>query len=202
VCVVDDDASFLRAISRRLEAADFEIEAFSSAEAFLSRRSRSPGCVVVDLRMEGQSGLELQDAIAGMDEPLPVIFLTGHGDVPSSVRAMKRGAVDFLTKPVAGDQLIDAVQRAIALDASARSERQALRELRGRYARLTARERQVFAFVARGLLNKQIAGELGTTERTVKAHRAHVMRKMEAQSVADLTRAAERLSPTATSTRS
>jgi FixJ family two-component response regulator len=137
-----------------------------------------------------------------MDEPLPVIFLTGHGDVPSSVRAMKRGAVDFLTKPVAGDQLIDAVRRAIALDASARSERQALRELRGRYARLTARERQVFAFVARGLLNKQIAGELGTTERTVKAHRAHVMRKMEAQSVADLTRAAERLASTATSTRS
>jgi len=202
VCVVDDDASFLRAVSRRLEAADFEVEAFSSAEAFLARRSHSPGCVVVDLRMGGQSGLELQDAIAGMDEPLPVIFLTGHGDVPSSVRAMKRGAVDFLTKPVSGDELVDVVRRAIALDANTRAERQALRELHGRYARLTARERQVFAFVARGLLNKQIAGELGTTERTVKAHRAHVMRKMEAQSVADLTRAAERLAPTAMSTRS
>lgn len=202
VCVVDDDTSFLRAISRRLEAADFEVEAFSSAQAFLARWSRSPGCVVVDLRMGGQSGLELQDAIAGMDEPLPVIFLTGHGDVPSSVRAMKRGAVDFLTKPVSGDELVDVVRRAIALDAKTRAERQALRELHGRYARLTVRERQVFAFVARGLLNKQIAGELGTTERTVKAHRAHVMRKMEAQSVADLTRAAERLAPTATSTRS
>lgn len=201
VCVVDDDASFLRAIARRLEAADFEVEAFSSAEAFLARRSRPPGCVVVDLRMEGKSGLELQDAIARMDDPLPVIFLTGHGDVPSSVRAMKRGAVDFLTKPVSGAELVDVVRRAIALDANTRAERQALRELHGRYARLTARERQVFAFVARGLLNKQIAGELGTTERTVKAHRAHVMRKMEAQSVADLTRAAERLAPTATSTR-
>lgn len=202
VCVVDDDASFLRAVSRRLEVADFEVEAFNSAEAFLARRSSSPGCVVVDLRMGGQSGLELQDAIAGMDDPLPVIFLTGHGDVPSSVRAMKRGAVDFLTKPVSGDELIDAVRRAIALDANTRADRQALRELNRRFARLTARERQVFALVARGLLNKQIAGELGTTERTIKAHRAHVMRKMEAQSVADLTRAAERLAPTATSTRS
>lgn len=202
VCVVDDDASFLRAISRRLEVAGFEVEAFNSAEAFLARRSSSAGCVVVDLRMGGQSGLELQDAIAGMDDPLPVIFLTAHGDVPSSVRAMKRGAVDFLTKPVSGDELVDVVRRAIALDANTRAERQALRELHGRYARLTARERQVFAFVARGLLNKQIAGELGTTERTVKAHRAHVMRKMEAQSVADLTRAAERLAPTAMSTRS
>lgn len=202
VCVVDDDASFLRAVSRRLEAADFEVEAFSSAEAFLARRSSSPGCVVVDLRMGGQSGLELQDAIAGMDDPLPVIFLTGHGDVPTSVRAMKRGAVDFLTKPVSGDELVDVVRRAVALDANTRADRQALRELHRRYARLTLRERQVFTLVARGLLNKQIAGELGTTERTVKAHRAHVMRKMEAQSVADLTRAAERLAPTATSTRS
>jgi FixJ family two-component response regulator len=151
--------------------------------------------------MGDQSGLELQDAIGEMNDPLPVIFLTGHGDVPSSVRAMKRGAVDFLTKPVSGDELLDAVRRAIALDAKTRADRQALRELHRRFARLTGRERQVFALVARGLLNKQIAGELGTTERTVKAHRAHVMRKMEAQSVADLTRAAERLASTATSTR-
>lgn len=193
VHVVDDDESLLRAVSRRLEAAGFTVEGFSSAEAFLARRSHSPGCVIVDLRMEGRSGLELQEALGRMDDPLPVIFLTGHGDVHSSVRAMKRGAVDFLTKPVSGEELIEAVQRAIALDARGRAERHGLRELTRRYAGLTPRERQVFALVARGLLNKQIAGQLGTSERTVKAHRARVMSKMGVQSVADLTRAAERL---------
>lgn len=193
VRVVDDDPSFLRAVSRRLEAAGFHIEAFRSAEEFLARPSGVPGCVVVDLRMQGQSGLDLQDALARTDEPLPVIFLTGHGDIHSSVRAMKRGAVDFLTKPVSGTELIEAVQRAIAVDAQGRAERLAQRQLSARYGRLTPREREVFALVARGLLNKQIAGELGTSERTVKAHRAHVMRKMGAPSVADLTRAAERL---------
>lgn len=193
VHVVDDDPSFLRAVSRRLEAAGFTVEAFASAEAFLARSMRSPGCVVLDLRMPGASGLDVQEALLRSDEPLPVIFLTGHGDVPVSVEAMKRGAVDFLTKPVAGEELVDAVRRAIALDAAARGERQTLRQLRSVYARLTRRERQVFALVARGLLNKQIAGQLGASERTIKAHRAQVMRKMGLQSVADLTRAAERL---------
>ncbi len=193
VRVIDDDPSFLRAVSRRLEAAGFDVEAFSSAEAFLERPLDLPGCAVVDLRLGGRNGLDLQDELARAADPLPVIFLTGHGDVHSSVRAMKRGAVDFLTKPVSGEELINAVRRAIALDAAGRTERRALRELRHRYARLTPREREVFALVARGLLNKQIAGELGTTERTVKAHRAHVMKKMGVQSLPDLTRAAERL---------
>ena len=193
VRVVDDDPSFLRAVSRRLEAAGFAVAAFDSAEQFLARRPETPGCVVVDLRMQGQSGLDLQDALGRWDDPLPIIFLTGHGDIHSSVRAMKRGAVDFLTKPVSGEELIEAVHRAIALDAGARMERRAQRQLSARYERLTPREREVFALVARGLLNKQIAGELGTSERTVKAHRAHVMSKMGTPSVAELTRAAERL---------
>jgi len=193
VHVVDDDSSFLRAVSRRLEAAGFAVEAFTSAEAFLSRRSNTSGCAVIDLRMPGADGLALQESLSREEDPLPVIFLTGHGDVHASVRAMKRGAVDFLTKPVAGEELVEAVRRAIALDAEARVARRFRRELRARYESLTPRERQVFALVARGLLNKQIAADLETSERTVKAHRAHVMRKMDVSSVADLTRAAERL---------
>ena len=199
VRIVDDDPSFLCAVARRLEAAGFQVEAFASAEAFLQRKSNSPGCAVIDLRMPGQGGLQLQEALERADQPLPVIFLTGHGDVSSSVLAMKRGAVDFLTKPVAGNELIEAVRRAIALDAHTRAERQAMRDVRARYQRLTPREREVFALVARGLLNKQIAGELGTSERTVKAHRAHIMQKMDVPSVADLIRVAERLGTTATS---
>ena len=196
VRVVDDDPSFLRAIVRRLEAAGFAVDPFPSGAAFLSTRNEAPGCVVLDLRMEGVGGLDVQHALAEMDDPLPVIFLTGHGDVHSSVRAMKRGAVDFLTKPVAGDELVDAVRRALALDAAGREDRRVLRELRAKYTRLTPREREVFALVAGGLLNKQIASELGTSERTVKAHRAHVMRKLDVASVADLARAAERLGMT------
>lgn len=193
VRVVDDDPSFLRAVTRRLEAAGFRVEAFESAEAFATRFTDAPGCVVLDLKMPGVGGLELQQSLGRVEDPLPVIFLTGHGDVRSSVQAMKQGALDFLTKPVAGDELIDAVRRAIASDLASREERRRLRELRASYAMLTRREREVFALVARGLLNKQIAGELGTSERTVKAHRACVMKKMGATSVADLTRAAERL---------
>jgi len=143
--------------------------------------------------MPGFGGLELQDAIAQAREPLPVIFLTGQGNVRTSVRAMKSGAIDFLTKPVSADELIDAVQRAIAIDEAMRAERYGLRELRARYETLTPREREVFALVARGLLNKQIAGELGTSERTAKAHRANVMQKMQMDSVAELARAAARL---------
>lgn len=193
VHVVDDDPSFLQAISRRLEAAGFDVEPFSSAEAFLARQSDFEGCAVVDLKLGGLSGLELQEALVGTADPLPVIFLSGHGDVHSSVRAMKRGAVDFLTKPVSGDDLVDAVRRAIALDASARGTRQTLREVRSRHERLTPREREVFALVARGMLNKQIAAELGTSERTVKAHRARVMEKTSARSVTDLARMAQLL---------
>jgi FixJ family two-component response regulator len=143
--------------------------------------------------MPGFGGLELQAAIARAREPLPVIFLTGQGNVRTSVRAMKSGAIDFLTKPVSADELIDAVQRALATDAATRAERHGLRELRARYQTLTPREREVFALVARGRLNKQIAGELGTSERTAKAHRANVMLKMRMESVAELARAAARL---------
>lgn len=193
VRVVDDDPSFLRAVSRRLEAAGFRVEPFESPEAFALHYTDAPGCVVLDLKMPGIGGLELQQSLARAQDPLPVIFLTGQGDVRSSVQAMKGGALDFLTKPVVGEELIEAVHRAIASDLAAREDRRRLRELQASYARLTRREREVFSFVARGLLNKQIAGELGTSERTVKAHRACVMRKMGAASVADLTRAAERL---------
>jgi FixJ family two-component response regulator len=193
VHVVDDDASFLRAISRRLEVAGFAVAAFESAQAFVDSRPEGPGCAIVDLRLGTHSGLQVQEALASLPDPLPVIFLTGHGDVHSSVQAMKRGAVDFLTKPVAGDELVEAVQRALMLDAAARKERRTMRDLRGRYELLTPRERQVFALVARGMLNKLIAAELHTTERTVKAHRAKVMEKMAVASVADLVLAAERL---------
>ena len=194
VRVVDDDASFLRAVSRRLEAAGFRIEAFESAAAFLSEPdSGAPGCLVLDLRMPDVDGLALQERLAQAADPLPIVFLTAHGDVRTSVLAMKRGAVDFLSKPVEGEELVAAVRQALARDAEARAERREHRELRRRYETLTPREREVFALVARGLLNKQIAHELGTTERTVKAHRARVMQKMAAQSVADLTRAAGRL---------
>jgi FixJ family two-component response regulator len=176
-----------------LETAGFRVSTYDSAEAFLSDRDTSPGCAVLDLHMTGAGGLELQQAILEAENPVPVIFLTGRGDVHSSVRAMKRGAVDFLTKPVAGDELLDAVRRAIALDRTARRKRRERAQLRARYDALTAREREVFSFVARGLLNKQVAAALGTSERTIKAHRANVMRKMGAESVADLARAADRL---------
>jgi FixJ family two-component response regulator len=193
VYVVDDDASFLRAVSRRLEAAGFAVHGFHTADAFLTARPQGPGCVVVDLRLGTRNGLEVQETIASGSDPMPVIFLTGHGDVHSSVRAMKRGAVDYLTKPIAGGELVEAVQRALALDAAARSARTARRELRDRFARLTPREREVCMLVARGMLNKQIAGELGTAERTVKAHRARVMEKLQIHSVAELVLAVEHL---------
>jgi len=194
--VVDDDPRFLRALSRLLRTAGFQVATFNSADEFLFHRRHnpdSPGCVVLDLQMPGLDGLELQERIASEREPLPVIFLTGNADVPSSVRAMKGNAVDFLTKPVSLDDLVGAVKCALARDAEGRQERRQVRELQSRYDGLTPREREVLALVVRGLLNKQIASELGTCERTIKAHRAQVMAKMEVQSVADLVRAAERL---------
>ena len=193
VRVVDDDPALLRAVALLLRAAGLGVETFDSAEAFLARRGDAPGCAVLDLHMGGPGGLELQEALAQTDDPLPVIFLTGRGDVQSSVRAMKGGAVDFLTKPASGDELVEAVRRAVAIDAAARADRRRLRELRAKYQTLTPREREVFALVVRGLPNRQIAGELGTSERTVKAHRANVMQKMAMESVAGLARAAERL---------
>jgi FixJ family two-component response regulator len=192
VYLVDDDPSFLRALSRRLQAADFRVETFSSAEEFLKRdRSEAAGCAVLDLQMPGLSGLDLQRSLARAEEPVPVIFLTGHGDIPSSVRAMKDGAVDFLTKPVRGDQLLDAVRQALARSAAARVTRRHKRDWDIRYERLTLREREVFSLVVRGHPNKQVAGLLGISERTVKAHRAQLMHKMGVQSPAELGRTVE-----------
>jgi FixJ family two-component response regulator len=192
IYLVDDDPSFLRALSRRLKAADYQVEVFGSAEEFLSRRhSEAAGCAVLDLEMPGRSGLELQESLAKAQEPLPVIFLTAHGDVPSSVRAMKGGAVDFLTKPVLGDDLLDAVRRALAGDAAERETRRLKRNWITRYERLSSREREVFALIVHGLPNKRIADALSISERTVKAHRRQVMHKMGVQSPAELGRAVE-----------
>jgi FixJ family two-component response regulator len=192
IYLVDDDLSFLRALSRRLRAADYRVETFGSAEEFLShRRSEAAACVVLDLQMSGPGGLELQEALAQAEEPLPVVFLTAHGDVSSSVRAMKRGAVDFLTKPVRGDELIEAVERALTRGAAEQQTRRQKREWRARYESLTPREREVLALVVSGRLNKQIADVLGISERTVKAHRGQVMHKMRVQSPAELGRLAE-----------
>jgi FixJ family two-component response regulator len=192
IYLVDDNPSFLRALSRRLHAAGYQVESFGSADEFLTRRRwDAPGCAVLDLKMPGPGGLELQEALAQAEEPLPVVFLTAHGDVSSSVRAMKRGAVDFLTKPVRGGDLIDAVQRALARDAAMREARRQKREWGARYERLSPREREVFALVVRGLPNKQIADALGVSERTIKAHRGQVMHKMGVQSGAELGRAVE-----------
>jgi FixJ family two-component response regulator len=190
--LVDDDPSFLRALSRRLLAADYQVETFGSAEEFLTRRrSDAAGCAVLDLQMPGPGGLGAQEALAQAEEPLPVVFLTAHGDSSSSVHAMKRGAVDFLIKPVRGDELLDAVQRALARGATARGTRRQKRERGAPYQSLTPREREVFALIVKGLLNKQIADVLGARERRVKAHRGKVMRKMGVQSPAELGRAVE-----------
>jgi FixJ family two-component response regulator len=190
----------LRDISQHLGAAGFNVEVFSSVESFQARRLDAPACVVVELDLHGGTGLDLQNVLRRAAEPPPVIFLATPDDVGSSVRAMKRGAVDVLATPVPAEALLDAVKRAIALDAGARARRRAVRELRARYERLTAREREVFTLLARGLPNRQIAAELSNAVGTVKAQRARVMEKMEVASVADLARAAEQLGSIATLT--
>jgi FixJ family two-component response regulator len=194
VFVVDDDRSVREALRRLLTSVGMTVEVFASAQAFLStRRPDVPGCVVLDVRLPGLSGLDLQQELANTRAPLPIIFLTGHGDIPMSVRAMKAGAVEFLTKPFREQDLLDAIRQAIERDRAARRERHELTELRRRYDSLTPRERDVMARVVAGLLNKQIAAELGSAEATVKEQRGHVMLKMKAGSVADLVRSAERL---------
>jgi FixJ family two-component response regulator len=192
--VVDDDESLRTALMRLLRAAGYAVRAYASAGDFLlNKPENAPGCVVLDVRMPGPSGFELQEAIAKLDEFLPIIFLTGHGDIPMSVRAIKAGAVDFLTKPVQRETLLQAVRTALAGSVERCATRELLHSLRSRYESLTPREREVFAQVVSGKLNKQIAGELGTCERTVKAHRAHVMEKMQLTSVAELVHAADLL---------
>ena len=195
VHVVDDDDAVRTAVVRLLQAAGHEARGYASAGEFLLGRSdrNAPGCAVLDVRLPGPSGLDLQEALARLEVPIPIVFLTGHGDIPMSVRAMKAGAVDFLTKPVRAEALLAAVRNALARDAEARSTRERLQAFRTRYETLTPREREVFTGVVAGKLNKQIAAELGTAERTVKAHRAQVMEKMQVGSVAELVHVADAL---------
>jgi FixJ family two-component response regulator len=195
VHVVDDDDLFRTGILRLLRAAGYEAREYASAGEFLLRPPGpdAHGCLLLDVSMPGPSGLDLQEAMSRLSLTLPVIFLTGHADVPSSVRAMKAGAADFLTKPVQRTALLAAVRSAIERDAQAISNRHDLAALRARYQLLSERERQVFEAVVSGKLNKQIAADLGAAERTVKAHRAKVMEKMAASSLADLVHSAGRL---------
>ena len=185
--LIDDDGQFQIAVSRLLRASGYEVQTYNSAGEFLlAPKQDRPGCILLDIQMPGPSGLDLQKALAMQPQGPTIIFLTGHGDIPASVRAMKEGAVDFLTKPVERKQLIDAIQRALEKDAQNRHIRDQMRDWRACYETLTARERQVFDGVVAGKLNKQIAAEHAIAERTVKAHRAHVMQKLKVQSVAEL----------------
>jgi FixJ family two-component response regulator len=194
VHVVDDDDSLRTAVMRLLRAAGYEVRGYPSAGEFLlARPANTPGCVVLDVCMPGPSGLDLQEAFGKLDAALPIIFLTGHGDISMSVRAMKSGAVDFLTKPVQREALLTAVRNALARDAETRAAQGRASALHFRYETLTPRERAVFALVVAGKLNKHIATELGISERTVKAHRAQVMEKMHVASLAELVRVAEQL---------
>jgi FixJ family two-component response regulator len=195
VYLVDDDPSVLRALCRLLQAAGYRVETCASAQQFLEcDRPDAASCAVLDLWMPELGGLELQKSIAEAEEPMPVIFLTGRGDLVSSVCAMKGGALDFLTKPVRGDQLLDAVRGALARDTAERKARRLKRDWCTRFECLSLREREVFSLVVRGLPNKQIADVMAISERTVKAHRAQVMHKMGVQSPAELGRAVEWLS--------
>ena len=192
--VVDDDLSFRTAVTRLLRAAKYAVRGFASASEFLdSDPCTEPGCILLDLQMPRASGLDLQQTLARLEKRLPIIFLSGHGDIPASVRAMKAGAVDFLTKPVARDALLGAVQNALSVDAKDRAARAALRELQNRFDNLSPREREVLVHVVSGKLNKQIAFDLGAAERTIKAHRASIMEKLQVQSVAELVRLAQEL---------
>ncbi len=194
VFVVDDDRSVRESLRRLITSVGMTVEVFPTAQAFLSApRPNAPACLVLDVRLPGLSGLDLQQELANTNATLPIIFLTGHGDIPMSVRAMKAGAIEFLTKPFRGQDLLDAIRHAIDRDRAARTERQELADLRRRYDTLSPREREVMARVVNGLLNKQIAAEFGTTEATVKEQRGQAMQKMQARSLAELIRNAGRL---------
>jgi len=194
VFVVDDDPSVRRAIKRLVGSMGLQVELFGSAQEFLQGpRPEVPSCLVLDIRLPGISGLDFQRQLAEAEIRIPVIFITGHGDIPMTVRAMKAGAVEFLPKPFRDQDLLDAIQAGLARDRAERQQRVEINTLRQRLESLTPREREVLPLVVSGLLNKQIAGELGTSESTVKVHRSQLMRKMGADSLAELVRLAERI---------
>ena len=193
VFLVDDDPAVLKGLSRLLRSAGLAVETFPSSQDFLNHHlPNTPGCLVLDVAMPGLNGLELQTALMAKGSAIPIIFLTGHGDIPMSVQAMKRGAADFLTKPVNDDDLLKAVRAAIDKDRIARRARAEVAEIQQRLATLTPREREVLEHVISGQMNKQTAAELGTAEKTIKVHRARVMEKMKAQSLIELVHLAEK----------
>jgi FixJ family two-component response regulator len=194
VFVIDDDPSMRDALAGLLRSVSLQVEVFESTQQFLdSRRPDVPGCLVLDVRLPGPGGLDFQSQLAKSNIHLPVIFITGHGDIPMSVRAMKAGAIEFLTKPFRDQELLDAIQVGIERDRARRRDCAVVRQLEERFASLTAREREVMAHVVTGQMNKQIAGDLDVSEITVKVHRGQVMRKMGAKSLADLVRMADKL---------
>jgi FixJ family two-component response regulator len=194
VFVVDDDSSMREALADLITSVGLSVETLNSAQEFLEhKRPDNPACLVLDVRLPGLSGLDLQRELLRTNRPIPIIFITGHGDIPMSVRAMKEGAVEFLPKPFRDQDLLDAIQHAIEIDRVARQERTIVTELRRRYESLTKREREVMKLTVTGLLNKQIAAQLGSSEVTVKMHRGQVMHKMKAQSIIQLARMAEKI---------
>ena len=196
VFVVDDDLSVREAVSSLIRSVGLRVQTFASAKEFLAfERPHAPACLVLDVRMPGLNGLDLQREIAGGEQPLPIIFITGHGDIPMTVRAMKAGAVDFLSKPFREQDLLDAIAHSLELDSVARQQRAELAQIQTRYDTLTAREREVVALVVRGMRNKETAAELGITEVTVKVHRHNVMEKMGVRSLPALAGMVKRLQP-------